>query len=140
MTNKKLFAFTLCIPLFALSHNESKNKQYIDQDSTKAKLVYVNTSRVDDLLEKQKRINSNTVSVFRIQIYSGNRNGSKEAQEHFNEIYPEDKAETSYEQPYFKTKVNVFRTRLDAERTLKNYKKYFKNAFIFEEVIPIDDL
>lgn len=140
MTNKKLFAFALCIPLFALSQNESENKQFIDRDTTKAKLVYVNTSRVDDLLEKQKRINANTVSVFRIQIYSGNRNGSTEAQERFNEIYPEDKAETSYEQPYFKTKVNVFRTRLDAERTLKNYKKYFKNAFIFEEVIPIDKL
>ena len=40
MTNKKLFAFALCIPLFALSQNESENKQFIDRDTTKAKLVY----------------------------------------------------------------------------------------------------
>lgn len=140
MKIQTIFVIALYVPLFAIGQNSNKRWDFDDRDTAKAELIFVNTNRIDDLLEKQKRINSNTISVYRIQIYSGHRNGSKEAQERFNEIYPKDKAETSYEQPYFKTKVNAFRTRLDAERTLKNYKKYFKNAFIFEEHISIDKL
>ena len=48
--------------------------------------------------------------------------------------------ETSYEQPYFKTKANAIRSRIEAEKILKTYKKHFKNAFIFEEDIEINKL
>ena len=85
-------------------------------------------------------MNPNSVNVFRIQIYSGNRNGSMVEKERFEKIYPNISVETSYEQPYFKTKVDVFRSRLDAERTLKVYQKHFKNAFIFKENLSIDKL
>jgi len=123
-----------------MGQSTQKNWPVEMQDSLESVLNYVNTNRVDDLLEKQKRNNKNTVRVYRVQIYSGNRNGSKQAQERFSEIYPNLKAQTSYEQPYFKTKVDAFRTRLNAEKTLKKYKKHFKDAFIFEEYISIDKL
>lgn len=140
MKFKALFVFTFFIAEVIFAQNFKKKPAINDQNIIKSEVNFVNSTRIDDLLEKQKRINTNTVSVYRVQIYSGHRNGSKEAQERFNEIFPEFKAETSYEQPYFKTKVNAFRTRLEAEKTLKRYKRYFKDAFIFEEIISIDKL
>lgn len=118
---------------------------YNEQADTSTKVSevqYINTDRVDDLLNKKKRIDSNTNSVnaFRIQIYSGSRSGSTEAKNKFTRLFPNTLIETSYEQPYFKTKVNAFRTRIEAERALKIYKKNFKSAFIYEEKVSINKL
>ena len=113
---------------------ESYNKE------EKASLNFINAERIDDLLIKKKRRNSNKVNVFRIQLYSGNRSGSSETKNRFKKLYPNVLVETSYEQPYFKTKVHALRSRIDAEKTLKTYKKHFKNAFIFEEEIEINKL
>ncbi|PDH45652.1 MAG: hypothetical protein CND86_06075 [Bacteroidetes bacterium MED-G21] len=109
-------------------------------EDQKAILNFINAERVDDLLNKKKRGSSNKVNVFRIQLYSGNRNGSSEIKKRFKTLYPNILVETSYEQPYFKTKVNAIRSKIDAEKILKIYKKHFKNAFIFQEEIEINKL
>ena len=115
---------------YAESHNKNVN----------AGLNFINTKRIDDLLIKKKRSNSNKVKVFRIQLYSGNRIGSSETKNRFKMLYPNILVENSYEQPYFKTKVDAIRSRIEAEKILEAYKKNFKNAFIFEEEIEIDKL
>ena len=143
MSSSYIFTCTFLLCLSAFGQNYLPKLDYLDVDSIKAEkaqLNYVNTSRVDDLLDKKKRMNPNSVNVYRIQIYSGNRKGSIIEKERFEKFYPNITVETSYEQPYFKTKVDVFRSRLDAERTLKVYQKHFKNAFIFQENLSIDKL
>ena len=141
MKHLLLIFITISIGAFAQEYNsewdydeESYNKE------EKASLNFINAERIDDLLIKKKRRSSNKVNVFRIQLYSGNRSGSTETKNRFKKLYPNVLVETSYEQPYFKTKVNALRSRLDAEKTLNIYKKHFKNAFIFEEDIDIDKL
>ena len=116
------------------NYSESYNKE------ANADLNFINTERIDDLLIKKKRSNSNKVKVFRIQLYSGNRVGSSETKNRFKKLYPNILVENSYEQPYFKTKVDAIRSRIEAEKILEAYKKNFKNAFIFEEEIEIDKL
>ena len=116
------------------NYSESYNKE------ANAGLNFINTERIDDLLIKKKRSNSNKVKVFRIQLYSGNRVGSSETKNRFKKLYPNILVENSYEQPYFKTKVDAIRSRIEAEKILKTYKKNFKNAFIFEEEVEIDKL
>lgn len=116
------------------NYSESYNKE------ANADLNFINTERIDDLLIKKKRSNSNKVKVFRIQLYSGNRVGSSETKNRFKKLYPNILVENSYEQPYFKTKVDAIRSRIEAEKILKTYKKIFKNAFIFEEEVEIDKL
>jgi hypothetical protein len=113
-----------------------------DSNETAAELIFINTNRVDDLIDKKKRIdtNKNTITAFRIQIYSGSRSGSTNAKNKFKKLFPEVLIETSYEQPYFKTKVAAFRTRLEAQKALRIYKSIFKSAFIYEEKITIDKL
>ena len=136
-----LCAYTLSVGAYAQDYDTSWDyNEEADTALKKTEVTFVNTNRIDDLLEKKKRINTNTVKAFRTQIYSGNRNGSTDTKNRFNKLYPEVLVETSYEQPYFKTKVNAFRSRLEAQRILKTYKKHFQSAFIFEEMITIDKL
>ena len=102
------------------NYSESYNKE------ANAGLNFINTERIDDLLIKKKRSNSNKVKVFRIQLYSGNRIGSSETKNRFKKLYPNILVENSYEQPYFKTKVDAIRSRIEAEKILKIYKKILK--------------
>ena len=141
---KYLFLYLLTISTGAYAQNDEPNWDYNEDKNTKtvksSTLKFINTRKIDELLSKKKRISTNTIRVFRIQLYSGNRNGSSETKNRFKKLYPNILVETSYEQPYFKTKVNAFRSRLDAEKTLKIYKKQFREAFIFEEDVKIEKL
>ena len=141
---KYLFLYLLTISIGTYAQNDEPNWDYNEDKKTKtvksSTLKFINTSKVDELLSKKKRISTNTIRVFRIQLYSGNRNESSETKNRFKKLYPNILVETSYEQPYFKTKVNAFRSKLDAEKTLKIYEKQFKDAFIFEEDIEIEKL
>jgi len=122
------------------TNSEWENYSESYNEETNAGLNFINTQRIDDLLIKKKRSNSNKVKVFRIQLYSGNRVGSSETKNRFKMLYPNIIVENSYEQPYFKTKVDAIRSRIEAEKKLKIYKKNFKHAFIFEEEVEIDKL
>ena len=141
MKHLLLLFITISISSFAQEYNSEwdyDEENYNEEE--KASLNFINTERIDDLLIKKKRRSSNKVNVYRIQLYSGNRSGSVETKNRFKKLYPNVLVENSYEQPYFKTKVNALRSRLDAEKTLNIYKKQFKNAFIFEEDIEINKL
>jgi len=140
---KHLLSLLITIYIGAFAQETNSEWDY-DEESynqeVKASLNFINTERIDDLLIKKKRRSSDLVNVFRIQLYSGNRTESSETKNKFKMLYPNILVETSYEQPYFKTKANALRSRIDAQKTLKTYKKHFKNAFIFEEDIEIEKL
>lgn len=140
---KHLLTLLITIYIGAFAQETNSGWEY-DEESynqeMKANLNFIKAERVDDLLIKKKRRGSNKVNVFRIQLYSGNRSSSAETKIRFKKLYPNVLVETSYEQPYFKTKVDALRSRIDAEKRLKTYKKHFKNAFIFEEEIEIEKL
>ena len=140
----KHFLILLIAISFGAFAQESNTEWDYNEDGgseeKKASLTFINAERLDDLLIKKKRRSTNKVRVFRIQLYSGNRSGSSEVKNRFKKLYPNVLVETSYEQPYFKTKVNALKSKLDAEKILKAYKKHFKNAFIFEEDIEIHKL
>lgn len=140
---KYLLALLIIVYIGAFAQEtSSKLDNYVEShnEDVNAGLNFINTERIDDLLIKKKRSNSNKVKVFRIQLYSGNRVGSSETKNRFKKLYPNILVENSYEQPYFKTKVDAIRSRIVAEKILKVYKKNFKNAFIFEEEVEIDKL
>ena len=83
-------------------------------------------------LKKETNRNENDSSRYKIQIYSGNRAGSHNAQEKFRNSFTDWNPNIKYESPNFKTWVGNFRTRLEADRALKRVKKKFPHAFIFK--------
>ena len=140
---KHLLILLITISICAFAQETNSEWDYDEEsnnEKVKVSLNFINAERIDDLLIKKKRRSSNKVNVFRIQLYSGNRSGSNETKNRFKKLYPNVLVESSYEQPYFKTKVNALRSRLDAEKTLNIYKKHFKNAFIFEEDVDVNKL
>ena len=140
---KQLLILLIIISFGAFAQETNSEWDYDEEnfdEEMKVSLNFINAERIDDLLIKKKRRSSNKVNVFRIQLYSGNRSGSNETKNRFKKLYPNVLVESSYEQPYFKTKVNALRSRLDAEKTLNIYKKHFKNAFIFEEDVDVNKL
>ena len=140
---KHLLIILIVISFGAYAQGTNSEWDYDEEnfnEEVKGSLNFINAERVDDLLIKKKRSSSNKVNVFRIQLYSGNRSSSSETKNRFKKLFPNVLVETSYEQPYFKTKVDALRSRIDAEKILKSYKKHFKNAFIFEEEVEIDKL
>ena len=140
---KHLLILLITISFGAFAQETNSEWDYDEEsfnEEVKASLNFINAERVDDLLIKKKRMSSNKVKLFRIQLYSGNRSRSSETKNRFKKLYPNILVETSYEQPYFKTKANAIRSRIEAEKILKTYKKHFKNAFIFEEDIEINKL
>ena len=140
---KHLLIILIVISFDAYAQGTNSEWDYDEEnfnEEVKGSLNFINAERVDDLLIKKKRRSSNKVNVFRIQLYSGNRSSSSETKNRFKKLFPNVLVETSYEQPYFKTKVDALRSRIDAEKTLKIYKKHFKNAFIFEEEVEINKL
>tara|TARA_B100000795_G_scaffold135519_1_gene101216 strand:+ start:96 stop:521 length:426 start_codon:yes stop_codon:yes gene_type:complete len=131
--------FILCLNLNAQEwdYNEST-----DSSKVSYTVNYINTKKVDDLLVKKRRIEqtSKKVTIFRVQIYSGSRQGSNEALRKFKNKFPDILVETSYEQPYFKTKVAACRSKLEGHKVLLKVKKVFRDAFIFEEKVSLEKL
>ena len=115
---KHLLALLITVYFSAFAQETNLEWENYPESYKKANagLNFINTERIDDLLIKKKRSNSNKVKVFRIQLYSGNRVGSSETKNRFKKLYPNILVENSYEQPYFKTKVDAIRSRIELKR------------------------
>ena len=90
--------------------------------------------RISQLLELKKDINKDETNPkrYKIQIYSGNRAGAKNAETNFTETFNQWRPRMHYETPNFKVWAGNFSTRLEADRALRKIRKKFPNAFIFK--------
>ena len=139
---KSILSFILISSFSTIS---AQDFEYKYEDTTlnvgqQAKVNYIQDSRINDLLDKKRRldIQDNRVSALRIQIYSGSRDGANWTESSFKKAFPNVHVEINYEQPYFKTKVSAYRNRLEAERALLKIERQFKGAFIFEEKVKLE--
>ena len=89
---------------------------------------------IDRLLEYKKDVN--TVNLYKIQVYSGDRSGAESAKSSFQSAFGEWPVRMVYEEPNTKIQVGEFSNRLEADKALLKIKTRYANAFIFE---PKDD-
>jgi len=92
---------------------------------------------VDRHIEYNKK--EKTLEGYRVQIFfdSGNnaRKNSNEVRIQFIEKFPEVEAYLTFQQPYFKIRVGNFRTRIEAERFLRQIQTDFPNSFVIKDKI-----
>ncbi len=89
--------------------------------------------RINELLNLKKEIDKNDSERYKIQIYSGNsRSSAYKAQDDFTAKYSNVKTKVVYEEPNFKTWVGNYRTKIEADRAIRQIKKDFSNALIFK--------
>jgi hypothetical protein len=131
--------FSLCI---ILSQHLLAQK-YVTQSNADSTLVITKDSRVDDLIKKQKEINQQkqTIPGYRVQIYfGGNRPKATEVKMDFSLMHPEITSYLTYNQPNFKIRVGDFRTRLEAQKFLKDIQGQYASSFIVPDEIKLPSL
>ncbi len=111
-----------------------------NEDST---IIITKDAWVDDLIKKQKEINlqKQTIPGYRIQIYFGAiRQKALEAKADFASKHPNITTYLSYQQPNFKVRAGDFRTRLEAQKLLKEIQGWYSTSFIVQDDIRIPAL
>mgnify|MGYP001257159177 CR=1 FL=1 len=98
---------------------------------------YVGDPRIEELLATKRRINKRNEGIkgYRIQIYSGNRKQANEIKAEFIDGNDSLNAYIVYEQPYFKTRVGDFRTKIEAEKALRKLIKLYPGSFVLGDFI-----
>lgn len=101
-------------------------------NAQEGELIINQDKKINTLLELSKGMNKETTDRYKIQIYSGNRVSAQEAKEKFLLNYNNWSPSMQFETPNYKIWAGNFRTRLEADRALKEIKKNFSGAFIFK--------
>ena len=93
-------------------------------------------SRIDNLIEKQQKLYAmdSTLSGFRVQIFMEVGNDAIEHAEtvkrEFERSFRDIPVYLSYGQPYYRLRVGDFRSRVEAEKCLREIRGRFTNAFV----------
>jgi hypothetical protein len=101
--------------------------------------------KVDVLLNTWRQENRTTgMTGFRVQIYSAAGNRSKlltdREKASFDASYPGVRSYIIYDEPYFKLRVGDFRSRLEAEKFLREVSPKFNSSIIVTDRINLPRL
>jgi hypothetical protein len=91
-------------------------------------------AQIDALLKLKKELNADNTSSknYKIQIYSGDMSGAKNAESKYKSSYKDWKSTLVFETPNYKVWIGNYRTSLEADRALKTIRETFDGAFIFK--------
>jgi hypothetical protein len=135
----KITPFIFLLAIFFPSQDLLAQK-YVTQPNADSSVTITKDSRVDDLIKKQKEINQQkqTIPGYRVQIYFGAiRQKATELKNEFSALHPEVASYLTYKQPNFKVRVGDFRTRLEAQKFLKNIQGQYATSFIVTDDIKL---
>lgn len=123
--------FSLTLASFGQDHQNHKRMN----------VVIEGDPRIEQLIETYDALKkeNNKVSVYRVQVFSGERDNATKALKHFEKNHFEHYSNIIYDQPNFKVKVGAFRTKQDAERFIKTLDKAYNSAFILTEEIEYNE-
>ncbi len=125
----------LCLLLsFSALGQDQSGRSYVKKDS-----------KVDQLLDAYRKNNRNRgMQGYRVQIYSASGNRSKlltdREKASFDEAYPGIRSYITYDEPYYKLRVGDFRTRLDAERFMRQISSQYIYSMVVTDRIRLPQL
>ena len=92
----------------------------------------------------QKNADSQTFTGFRIRLYQSSAQSARAESESvlavFSENFPSIPVDRTYESPYFKVTAGCFRTRVDAEKALRQVRSTYPTASIVKEKMKYPSL
>lgn len=116
----------------------------IDSSSKTGKLTLVYDSGVEDLIERYKKSNYANPGIdgFRVQIFTGAGNDSKEkaekALQEFSASFPDVVGYLTYQQPNFKVRCGDFRSKSEARKLMKKISYQYPGSYIVKDNIKVD--
>ena len=117
MKNKIFFTFFL-IAVFAGTTNFSA------QNNTNS------SEEIKILNDKKRAFNEEYGFGYRIQIYYGNETKARSIEKKFKISFPEVATNLNYDEPYWKTQVGNYKTKLEADRALLKFSKEFSGLIV----------
>jgi hypothetical protein len=114
---------------------------------TRGQVEVVKDPRIDSLIAHRllatKSPTGRTSSSFgyRVQFFtSSNRNEIYGKQAEFNQMYPDFRTYIIYQEPNYKIKAGDFRTRLEAQKLMRDLRSQFPTLFLISEKINLPKL
>ena len=88
------------------------------------------TMLVNELISKKRSFNKEFSYGFRIQLYNGFEVEAKKISAKFEVDFPDTKTHLIYRQPEWKIQVGFYKTKLEADRALLNFKRKYQSAIV----------
>lgn len=85
---------------------------------------------INELISKKKSFNKEFGYGFRIQLYNGFETEAKKTEAKFKIDFPEIKTYLLYRQPEWKIQVGFYKTKLEADRALLDFKRKYRSAIV----------
>lgn len=138
---KELFFWMLLLSMFFL--NATSFAQ------TRGQVEVIKDSRIDSIIAHRllpaksalARIGNSSGYGYRVQFFiSPNRNEIYAKQAAFNQLYPDLRTYIIYQEPNYKIKAGDFRTRLEAQKLMRDIRPQFPTLFLVSEKINVPKL
>jgi hypothetical protein len=148
-----LLFLNVSIPVFAMEKSKEIHAISATIDSTSQAegaidkafwnhLTIISDSRInaliDDYVTENKR--KGGMDGYRVQIYSGNKDGAFKLKSQFISRFPEHNVHIIFQTPEFYVRVGDFRTPSEAIKLLHTIEREFRDPFIIEDVIQFPEL
>ena len=93
-----------------------------------------NDSKFDSILKIKKRVDKKIFdeNYYSIQVFSGGYNMGDSIAKYVNEKYLGDSIYFYFETPNYKVRIGKYKSKIEAEKKLKEITKEFKSAFVFK--------
>lgn len=93
-----------------------------------------NDPKLDSILKIKKSIDREIYdsNYYSIQIFSGNYKDGDSIMNYVSEKYFSDSLYFYFETPNYKVRIGKYKSKINAEKKLREIKKEFKSAFIFK--------
>jgi hypothetical protein len=99
--------------------------QSVFSQSEKSDIMLVN-----ELISKKRSFNKEFGYGFRIQLYNGIETVARKTMRKFKYDFPETKTHLVYSQPEWKIQVGFYKTKLEADRALLDFKRKYQSAIV----------
>ena len=85
---------------------------------------------IKEFISKKKSFNKDFGYGFRIQLYNGIETVAIKTLRKFKYDFPDIETHLEYRQPEWKTQVGFYKTKLEADRALLNFKRKYQSAIV----------
>ena len=94
--------------------------------------VVIQDAKFEQLLNEKRKMNASIIlgERFKIQVFTGDSETSKKALLDFRKNFKNMDGTIVFQTPIYKVWVGNFKTRIEGEKVLQEFKKKYPNAFL----------
>ena len=103
---------------------------FLTTNSTYSQSKKSDNTLIKELISKKRSFNKEYSYGFRIQLYNGLETVARKTMKKFEYDFPEITTYLVYRQPEWKIQVGFYKTKLEADRALLNFKRKYQSAIV----------